>query len=221
MNDDEQSALIRRIAGVVGHEMRNPMAVINNSAYFVRAKLGAANLDPKVEKHLKIIESEIARADHLITDILAYSRVCEPMKESRLIDAIVESTVKAYEAPEGGKVEFKSGAKDAAVKADPKLVGESLKRLLDNAFDAMEGKGSAKVATGMGREGVFISVTDSGPGVDAKIKGSLFQPFVTTKPRGLGLGLALSKKVLEAQGGSVEYQPGAKGSTFRLILPKA
>jgi len=221
MNDADQSALIRRIAGVVGHEMRNPMAVINNSAYFVRAKLGAANLDPKVEKHLKIIESEIARADRLISDILAYSRVCEPMKESRPVDAIVEAALKAYEPPEGCKAEFKSGAKDAAVKADPKLVGESVKRLLDNAFDAMGGKGTAKVSTGTGKEGVFIAVSDSGPGVDMKIKGSLFEPFVTTKPRGLGLGLALSKKVLEAQGGSVDYQPGAKGSTFRLILPKA
>ena len=218
---DDQAQLIRRIASVVGHELRNPMAVINNSAYFVRAKLGAANLDPKVEKHLKIIEAEIARADRMLSDILSYSRVCEPMKESKGVDAIVEAALKSYEAPEGGKVEFKSGAKDAAVKADPKLVGDSIKRLLDNAFDAMGGKGAAKVATGTGKEGVWISVTDSGAGVDMKIKGSLFEPFITTKPKGLGLGLALSKKVLEAQGGSADYAPAAKGSTFRLILPKA
>jgi signal transduction histidine kinase len=218
---DEQGALIRRIASVVGHELRNPMAVINNSAYFVRAKLGSANLDPKVEKHLKIIESEIARADGLITDILTYARVCEPMKENRQIDALVEAALASYAAAEGCKADFKSGAKGAEVSADPKLVGEALKRLLDNAFDAMDGKGAAKVATGAGKEDVWISVTDSGAGVDAKIKGSLFEPFVTTKPRGLGLGLALSKKVLEAQGGSVDYQPGAKGSTFRLVLPRA
>ena len=218
---DDQAQLIRRIASVVGHELRNPMAVINNSAYFVRAKLGSSNLDPKVEKHLKIIESEIARADRMLSDIQAYSRVCEPMKESLPIDEIVEGALKSYAAPEGGKVEFKSGAKDAAVKADPTLVGDSVKRLLDNAFDAMGGKGSAKVATGSGKEGVWISVTDSGSGVDAKVKDSLFEPFITTKPKGLGLSLALSKKVLEAQGGSVDYAPGAKGSTFRLILPKA
>jgi signal transduction histidine kinase len=218
---DDQAQLIRRIASVVGHELRNPMAVINNSAYFVRAKLGTANLDPKVEKHLKIIESEIARADRMLSDILAYSRACEPLKESKAVDEIVEGALKTYAAPEGGKVEFKSGAKDAAVKADPKLVGDSVKRLLDNAFDAMGGKGSVKVATGTGKEGVWISVVDSGAGVDAKVKGSLFEPFLTTKPKGLGLGLALSKKALEAQGGSADYQPGAKGSTFRLILPKA
>ncbi len=138
---DEHGALIRRIASVVGHELRNPMAVINNSAYFVRAKLGSANLDPKVEKHLKIIESEIARADGLITDILAYSRACEPMTESRTSSTKSSgSALKSYVAPEGCKADFKSGAKDAAVKADPKLVGDSIKRLLDNAFDAMGGK---------------------------------------------------------------------------------
>ncbi|HXT00675.1 MAG TPA: HAMP domain-containing sensor histidine kinase [Elusimicrobiota bacterium] len=218
---DDQSQLIRRIASVVGHELRNPMAVINNSAYFVRAKLGASGLDPKVEKHLKIIEGEIARADRMLSDILSYSRACEPMRETHAVDKLVEAAVKGYSAPEGGKVEFKAGAKDAAVMADPKLLGDSVKRLLDNAFDAMGGKGSAKVATGVGKEGVWISVTDTGAGVDLKVKGSLFEPFITTKPKGLGLGLALSKKVLEAQGGSADYQPGAKGSTFRLILPKA
>lgn len=218
---DDQSQLIRRIASVVGHELRNPMAVINNSAYFVRAKLGTSGLDPKVEKHLKIIEGEIARADRMLSDILTYSRVCEPNKETKAVDELVEAALKGYAAPEGGKVEFKSGAKDAAVKADAKLLGDSIKRLLDNAFDAIGGKGSVKVATGTGKEGVWISVTDAGAGVDAKVKGSLFEPFVTTKPKGLGLGLALSKKVLEAQGGSADYQPGAKGSTFRLILPKA
>jgi signal transduction histidine kinase len=221
VNDADQAALIRRIASVVGHELRNPMAVINNSAYFVRAKLGGDAVDPKVAKHLGIIESEIARADRLISDILAYSRACEPLKESRPLDALTTEALKAYAAPEGGRVEFKAGAKDAKVSADPKLVEQALKRLLDNAFDAMGGKGAAKVATGSGAEGGWIAVTDTGAGVDEKVKGTLWEPFVTTKPRGLGLGLALSKKVLEAQGGFADCQTGAKGSTFRLVLPRA
>jgi signal transduction histidine kinase len=187
----------------------------------VRAKLATSSLDPKVEKHLKIIESEIARADRLISDILSYSRVCEPMKETKGFDEIIAAALKAYEAPAGGKVDAKLGAKDAVVKADPKLVADALKRLLDNAFDAMDGKGAAKVSTGASKEEVWIAVTDSGTGVDTKVRGSLFEPFTTTKPRGLGLGLALCKKVLEAQGGSADYQAGAKGSTFRLVLPKA
>lgn len=219
--DAEQAELIRRIASVVGHELRNPMAVINNSAYFVKAKLAGTGLDPKVEKHLKIIESEIARADGLITDILVYSRKCEPAADVRAMDSTVKEAVDSFDVPVGAKLDFKAGAKDAKVKTDAKMLSDSLKRLIENAFAAQDGKGTVKVATGVGKEGVFVSVTDSGTGVDLKVKDDLFEPFVTTKPRGLGLGLALAKKLLTANGGSVDCESGPKGSTFRLILPKA
>src|SRR5579871_6359147 len=133
---EDQKELIRRIASVVGHDLRNPMAVINNSAYFVRAKLGATSLDPKVEKHLKIIESEIARADRLIGDMLTFSRVYEAQAETKPLDVLVKDAVAAYAAPEGGKIDLKTGAKDAAVKVDVKGFTDSVKRLLDNAFSA-------------------------------------------------------------------------------------
>ncbi len=218
---DDQKELIRRIASVVGHEMRNPMAVINNSAYFVRAKLGAANLDPKVEKHLKIIESEIARADRIIGDMLTFSRPYEAAAETKVFDELVKAAVAGYVGPEGAKVDAKYGAKDAKVKADAKAFGDCLKRLLDNAVDAMDGKGTVKLATGADKGGVFVSVTDAGAGVDAKVKDSLFEPFVTTKPRGLGLGLSLARKLLGAVGGELSYESTPKGATFRIVLPKA
>jgi signal transduction histidine kinase len=218
---DDQRELIRRIASVVGHELRNPMAVINNSAYFVRAKLGQQTLDPKVEKHLKIIESEISRADKLIGDMLTFSRAYEPTAETKPLDVLVKDAVGLYAAPDGGKIDLKLGAKDAAVKADAKAFADCVKRLLDNAFDAQGGKGAVKVATGSDKTGVFLTVADSGAGVDLKVKETLFDPFVTTKPRGMGLGLALARKLLGAVGGSVSYESTPKGATFRVVLPKA
>lgn len=219
--DAVEQDLVRRIASVVGHELRNPLAVINNSAYFVKAKLASASLDPKVEKHLKIIESEIARADRLIADILAYSRKAEPAVETSDWDLLVKQSAGAYEPPEGVKLDFKAGAKGVKVKADGKMTADALKRLLDNAVDAQGGKGTVKLATGVSKDGAFATVADSGPGLDAKIKPHLFEAFVTSKPRGLGLGLALAKKLFEAQGGSVSYESGPKGCVFRLSLPKA
>ena len=218
---EDQKELIRRIASVVGHELRNPMAVINNSAYFVRAKLGGAGLDPKVEKHLKIIESEIARADKLIGDMLTFSRAYEPQIETRPFDAVVGDAVAAYAAPEGGKIDAKLGAKDAAVKIDVKAFSDALKRLLDNAFSAQGDKGTVKLATGVDKSGVFVVVSDSGSGVDAKVKDTLFEPFVTTKPRGMGLGLSLARKLLGAVGGAVSFESGPKGAAFKISLPKA
>lgn len=215
-----QDDLIRRIASVVGHELRNPMSVINNSAYFVRAKLGAG-LDPKVEKHLKIIESEIARADRMIGDMQAYSRVHEPAAETKALDELVKEALAACAVPEGAKLELKAGAKGASVSVDPKAFGDALRRLVDNAFAATGEKGPVRVATGTDKGSVVVSVSDAGPGVDAKVKDTLFDPFVTTKPKGLGLGLSLARKFMSAAGGEVSFESGPKGSTFRIALPKA
>ena len=213
--------ILRRAASVIGHDLRNPMAVINNSAYFVRAKLGQSGLDPKVEKHLKIIEAEISRADKLLGDMLTFSRPFEPSAEARDFDAVVGEAVKAYEAPAGCKVDLKLGAKGAKAKLDAKAFADALKRLLDNAFAAMEDKGTAKVATGTDKNGVFVSVTDSGNGGDAKIEPVMFEAFMTTKPKGLGLGLSLARKFLEGMSGAVAYETTLKGASFRLVLPKA
>lgn len=220
MTKGEQE-LLRRAASVIGHDLRNPMAVINNSAYFVRAKLGQAKLDPKVEKHLKIIESEIARADKLIGDMLTFSRPYEPAAETVPLDSVVGDAVASFTPPEGGKVDLKLGAKGVNGKFDGKAIGDALKRLIENAFAAQDEKGTVKVATAAGKDGLSISVTDAGKGVDPKIADVMFEAFMTTKPKGMGLGLALARKYLEGNGGSVGYETSPKGSTFRLLLPKA
>jgi signal transduction histidine kinase len=220
MNKGEQE-LLRRAASVIGHDLRNPLAVINNSAYFVRAKLGQAKLDPKVEKHLKIIESEISRADKLLADMLTFSRPYEPAAETIPLDSIVADTVESFPKPEGGKIDLKLGAKGAVAKFDGKAVGDALRRLIDNAFAAQEEKGTVKVATAAGKDGLTISVADAGKGVDPKIVEIMYEAFMTTKPKGMGLGLSLARKYLEGNGGTVTHETGPKGSTFKLTLPKA
>ena len=175
MNKGEQE-LLRRAASVIGHDLRNPLAVINNSAYFVRAKLGQTKLDPKVEKHLKIIESEISRADRLLADMLTFSRPYEPAAETMPFDSIVGDTVENFPKPEGGRIDLKLGAKGAVAKFDGKAVGDALKRLIDNAFAAQEEKGTVKVATSTGKDGLTISVADTGKGVDATIEGVMYGP---------------------------------------------
>ena len=220
MNKGEQE-LLRRAASVIGHDLRNPLAVINNSAYFVRAKLGASKLDPKVEKHLKIIESEITRADKLLADMLTFSRPYEPAAETMPLDSVVGDTIENFPTPEGAKIDLKLGAKGAVAKFDGKAVSDALKRLLDNAFAAQEEKGAIKVVTASGKDALTVTVADSGKGVDAKIEPVMYEAFMTTKPKGMGLGLSLARKYLEGNGGTVTHETGPKGSTFKLTLPKA
>lgn len=221
MNKNEQE-LLRRAASVIGHDLRNPLAVINNSSYFVRAKLGTGKaLDPKVDKHLKIIESEILRADKLLADMLTFSRPYVPAAETMPIDSVVGDAVENYPMPEGGKIDLKLGAKGVTAKFDGKAIGDAIARLIANAFAAQEETGIVKVTTAAGNDGLEIVVSDSGAGVDPKIVDVMYEAFMTTKPKGMGLGLSLARKFLEGNGGSVSHETGSKGSTFKLVLPKA
>jgi len=216
-----QYELIRRIASVVGHELRNPLAVINNSAYFVKTKLGAAqDQDPKVAKHLGIIASEIARADRLISDLLRFSRALELKPAPVDLCAVADEALQACALPEGVKVKREKAK--APVQADAAVLADALRRILDNAAEAMDGSGTLSVAVGADKARAFVEVRDTGPGIKPEALPSVFQPFFTTKPRGLGLGLAVAQKAAAAHGGAVEARnlPGG-GACVTLSLPKA
>ena len=220
MAEENNAALIRRIASVVGHELRNPMAVIKNSAYFVKAKLGQdGKLDPKVEKHLGIVDAEIGRADRLIGDILVYSRVMEAKPAEIALNAVVEAALAAVTVPEKIKVKKELAKSDPKAKADEKLVADAIRRFLDNAIDAMPEGGTLAVKTSASGKEVSVTVSDTGAGVKPDFAPLLFQPFATTKPRGLGLGLAMAKKIADANKGKVaggSLKGGGASFTFSL-----
>ena len=221
--EKEQYELIRRIASVVGHELRNPLAVINNSAYFVKTKLGsAAEKDPKVEKHLGIIASEIARADRLIADMMRFSRPLEVKLAPTGLGAVVEAALKDCAIPNGVKVKREKPKAEVPVKADAAALADALRRILDNAVEAAGAAGTVTVSWGTRGGGAFVEVRDTGPGIKPEALASVLHPFFTTKPRGLGLGLAVAEKIAAAHAGRVEAKniPGG-GAALTVTLPKA
>lgn len=218
---DQEESLIRRIAKVVGHELRNPLAVINNSAYFLKAKLGAGGaLDPKVEKHLGIIAAEIARADGLVAEILAFSRPLDPKPQAQPLNELLAAALAARSFPANISVEKLPCASNPSAKADAELFKAALGRVLDNAVEAMPSGGILRVAVSEQASWGVVEVKDAGPGIAEEILAAVFEPFVTAKPRGLGLGLALARKILAAHGGRIEAanDPGG-GAVVRLFLP--
>jgi signal transduction histidine kinase len=221
MDEQKQIELIRRIASVVGHELRNPLAVINNSAYFLKTKLGqSGSLDAKVEKHLGIVVSEIQRTDKMIADILTYSRPMQVTPGTVALGAIVQAQLAAMAMPSTIKVEKK--VKEVEAKGDEKLLGDAVRRFLDNAVEAMAEGGSMTITVGKEKEMAFVEVKDSGSGIKPEVLAELFEPFRTGKPRGLGLGLALARKIALAHSGKVEGENmKGGGARFRLLVPAA
>lgn len=220
--DTTQYELIRRIASVVGHELRNPLAVIGNSAYFVKTKLGATkDKDPKVEKHLGMIAAEIARADRMIADILAFSRPLEIKLMPVELAALVAEVLGAYSFPRSIKLKRERVPSGIKVAADSQALGDALRRILDNAVEAMAGKGTITVTVMAAGDKATIEIRDSGPGVKKEAWPTLFEPFFTNKPRGLGLGLAMARKSVEAHSGKIAAKNLAgEGAAFMISLPR-
>ena len=225
MSSQEKDSLmevIRRIAMVVGHELRNPLAVINNSAYFLKRKLGSeGRLDPKVEKHLGIVTEEIARVDRMITDILSTSRPIAVKPEPYALNDFVKEALKAWPPPKGVALARKLCRENPQVALDPHVLEAALVRILDNAGEAAAGAGTVTVETAVDGGKTWLEVRDTGPGIKPEALPFVFQPFFTTKPRGLGLGLSLARKSVEAMGAKIEAKnPSGGGAAVRIFWKK-
>ncbi len=218
----ERLAAIGQMASVVGHEIRNPLAVINNSIYFIKTKLGPET-DPKLAKHIKIIESEIQQANGIINEILTYSRQRELKPERVKLNAFLEELLSVYPFPPHIAVEKDFDPADPEVEIDTVEMQQALRNLIGNGIEVMPAGGAVRVRTALAPDGaVMIEVADAGPGIPPDVLDKIFAPFFTTKARGTGLGLAVVRKVMDRHKGrvDVESQVG-KGTTFRLYLPIA
>lgn len=212
--DKDQLELLRRVASTIGHELRNPLAVMNNSIHFLKAKLGVG-ADPKVAKHLGILADEIARVDGMIGEMLAYSRPVEVKPAFADLVPWIVAEIKDLDA-EGARIETNI-PKSFKAKADEAAFRGALRRLLKNAVQAAGPGGTVVVSAVTEQDAAVVTVCDTGKGIAPEADGKLFTPFFTTKPRGLGLGLAMARRLMEAQGGRVECRSGKNGH-FALIL---
>lgn len=222
----ERLAAIGQMASVVGHEIRNPLAVINNSIYFIKTKLSTGQEpDPKIAKHIKIIESEIQQANGIINEILTYSRQREMQLERVKLNHWLEELLSVYPFPPHIELVKTLDPADPALDIDPTEMQQAVRNLIGNGIEVMPPPKGGKVAvrTRISEPGwVEISIADAGAGIPPDVLDKIFAPFFTTKARGTGLGLAVVRKVIDRHKGrvDVESQVGV-GTTFKLYLPIA
>lgn len=220
----ERLAAIGQMASVVGHEIRNPLAVINNSIYFIKTKLGqAGEPDPKLAKHIKIIESEIQQANGIINEILTYSRQRELKPERVQLHAWLEELLSVYPFPPHIALDKQFLAGDPVLDIDTTEVQQAIRNLIGNGIEVMPQKGTIKIRTAMADEAtVCIEIGDTGAGIPPDVLDKIFAPFFTTKARGTGLGLAVVRKVVDRHNGRIDVQSVVgQGTTFQLFLPVA
>lgn len=214
-------AVINLIAPIISHEVRNPLAIIGNSSYFIKTKLGKDGAsDPKIEKHIGIIEIELAHANDVFEKILGYARMPEAKSKPADLSALVRAAVASFK-----NVAVPAAKAAPSVAADPELAVRSLRCVVENAVQAVGGvesadaRGRVRVSVSSAKGLATVLVEDDGPGIPPEAQRRLFLPFNTTKPRGIGMGLAYARKAIERQGGKIEARKAAAGAAFAVSLP--
>jgi signal transduction histidine kinase len=221
----ERLATIGQFAASIGHELRNPLGVIESSLYLVRQHLGSeAASEPKVAKHLERIGAEVKRASQTINDLLDLARN-RPLRRVRTpLRPLVDSAVEAALLPAAVSVE--SVIPDGlSAEIDPDQMRQVLVNLIANASQAMRGRGRVEVEASAALGGVVqLRVRDDGPGVPEDVRPRIFEALFTTKAKGSGLGLALCRRIMDAHGATIVLEPAdaaRPGASFLLELPPA
>jgi PAS domain S-box-containing protein len=216
----EKLAVLGQMAGSVGHELRNPLGVISTAVYFL--KMTQPNADEKIREYLTLIEKQVHISDKIVADLLDFTRIKSVDRAPVSVSDLIRQTLERFPAPENIQVELDIPADLPKAYADPQHAIQILGNLTLNACQAMKDGGQLVVSSRVQDEMIYIAVKDTGVGISPENMKKIFEPLFTTKPKGIGLGLAVCKKLIEANGGRIEVESEVGiGSTFTIYLHRA
>ena len=213
----ERLATFGQLVGSIGHELRNPLGVMESSLHILKSRVGE---DPRAQKHVERIGSQIDIANKIITDLLDMIRdrplSREKLELASVIDEVIAHTTLAPE------VTLRVEGVDSLppVEGDGGQLRQLFVNLIENAAHACGPSGQICIVGSQHGRTMRVVVEDTGPGVDETTRRRLFEPLVTTKEKGVGLGLALVKRIVERHGWSIGYEPRVGGGArFFVDLP--
>ena len=211
-----------RLAAEIAHQIKNPLAVINNAAFSLQRAL--RDNKPVAPAQIEIIQEEVARADKVITQIMGYAQLSEGRVERlNVIEELERAIAQVFPVAVSDKIKIH---RDFGGDFPPLLMqrghlSEIFVNLLQNAREAFGKKGNVLITVKSDRDqSVEISICDDGPGISSDKHGRIFEAYYTTKEKGTGLGLAIVKHNVELYGGKgcVESKLG-QGAEFILTFP--
>jgi len=219
----EKLAAIGQLAGGVGHELRNPLAAIKNAAYYIKGKVAKNELgqkEPRVMEFLDIVDDEINASNEIINDLLGFSHIGKPSVSPAKIEKVIEDALSRTPIPENIEVVKKLDADLPEVEIDPNQVHQVLVNIITNAVQAMPEGGKLTVIAREKGGFLEVEVADTGCGIPGESVDKIFDPLFTTKAKGIGLGLAVCKAIIDRHEGNIEVKSKVgKGTTFNVKLP--
>ncbi|MHA1346452.1 MAG: ATP-binding protein [Candidatus Heimdallarchaeaceae archaeon] len=214
----EKLAIVGQLASGISHELRNPLGVINNSAYYLQMKLEDA--DEKIKKHLDILQKEITRSNTIITDLLTFAKVRSLELTDINVNTALTEVLVYSNIPENISVEKYFETDIPLVQLDAEQIHGAFLNLITNAVQAIEDSGKIVIKTAIVEDSIEIRITDTGVGIEEENLEIIFEPLYTTKAKGIGLGLSIVKETISEHMGSIKVESKVgKGTTFTIRFP--
>lgn len=216
-----QLATLGQAAAVIAHEIRNPLGIIKTSAELVRRKTPMA---PSEDRLMMFVLDEVQRIDRLVKELLDYARPPQCSAVPLDLVAFIVQPALDFVAPELRRRNISLIARlpdhPLPIQGDKDLLHQALLNLIINAMDAAGDGGHIIVRAELEADAVVLHVEDNGPGIPEDVRATLFEPFVTTKVNGTGLGLATVRSTVEVHGGEVTCADAPeRGAIFTIRLP--
>ena len=216
----ERVATFGRIAAGLAHDLRHPIQNIQNATNFLNQKPD----DPKIQKAFRnTVEREFQNINKFLDRLRHLTKPSQVQIIDIKINGFLSEILKIYRedsSPQGWEWVVEFNREDPVIRADRFVLERAIKNILTNAIEAVNGKGKIKITTGKNSNLIIMEISDSGPGIPAERLKGIFDDFTTTKRKGLGLGLATARKLVEEIGGQIEIdsQPG-QGTKVIFIFP--
>lgn len=226
LKDAERLVAIGQTAGMVGHDLRNPLQALTGELYLAKtdvATLPAGEAKSNLEESIRGIEEQILYMDKIVSDLQAFVQPVRIDKKPVGLQELLSNVMQTVSIPPNISVRLENNGSALQIRVDPQLLKRVLINLVTNAVQAMPNGGRLYLMAQVDSGGhVSISVEDTGVGIPDRIRSQIFTPLFTTKPRGQGFGLAVCKRVIEAHGGTISFESSeGKGSRFTILFPSA
>jgi sensor domain CHASE-containing protein/nitrogen-specific signal transduction histidine kinase len=214
----EHLAATGQVAAMVGHDLRNPLTGISGATYYLKTKL-EAKMNAREKEMVETIERAIAHSDKIISDLLKYAEEMKLNLSETEPKSILSEVLPHVKVPNDITILDKT-QETPRIKCDQEKMKTVFAKLVENAVDAMPNGGTVEVECAEVKNGVAISFSDTGVGIPSEIMRKLWSPLFTTKAKGMGLGLPICKRIVEAHGGTICAETSVgKGSKFTVMIP--
>ncbi len=214
----ERLAAIGELAGLIGHDLRNPLQGIMGATHILKNH-AAEKADSVCIEMLEEIDDCIRRSDKIINDLIEYSQVITVHPAITAPEKLISRALGELTFPSNIEVANKTESKPS-LKVDETIMQRAFTSIIKNAFDAMPSGGKLTIKSRRDHDSIVFTFQDTGVGMEQETLSKLWTPLFTTKAKGMGFGLAVSKRFVEAHGGKISVKSKVgKGTTLTVTLP--